>query len=312
MLSHQLPVLAMDAQGSRGGKRLALLQELDRNAVRRADEGHMAVARRPVDGDAGGHQPVAERVNVLHAHRRDGRNCVRRHSFFVPIPGQFDHRGFVAGAIFVFRGGEKNQGKTAFFVVGAPHFLAGPAWRNKNPAPAPGRRRAPSYADTAWPIALPLPGATFRERRNRANPRRHLLDCHNQLIGTGFFAASCDTKSVKGTMATLYQGGKIYCCSARIPDRRSGCGTGIHSTYLDFSPALRTPRSCCDVRNEAEASVANFVLRQHRRSLPKMLSRSIEFAFPLAKRDYHCFKKAQRALANGARLGRILSRSQVC
>jgi hypothetical protein len=27
------------------------------------------------------------------------------------------------------------------------------------------------------------------------------------------------------------------------------------------------------------------------------------FAFPLAKRDYHCFKKGQRALGNGARLG---------
>jgi hypothetical protein len=36
------------------------------------------------------------------------------------------------------------------------------------------------------------------------------------------------------------------------------------------------------------------------------------FAFPLAKRDYDCFNKDQRALTNSARLGRILSRSQVC
>jgi hypothetical protein len=37
-----------------------------------------------------------------------------------------------------------------------------------------------------------------------------------------------------------------------------------------------------------------------------------EFAFPLAKRDYDCFNKDQRVPINGARLGRILSRSQVC
>jgi hypothetical protein len=36
-----------------------------------------------------------------------------------------------------------------------------------------------------------------------------------------------------------------------------------------------------------------------------------EFAFPLAKRDYDCFNKDQRVPTNGARLGRILSRSQV-
>jgi hypothetical protein len=37
--------------------------------------------------------------------------------------------------------------------------------------------------------------------------------------------------------------------------------------------------------------------------------RALEFAFPLAKRDYDCFNKAQRVPANGARLGSILSRS---
>jgi hypothetical protein len=36
---------------------------------------------------------------------------------------------------------------------------------------------------------------------------------------------------------------------------------------------------------------------------------ALEFAFPLAKRDYDCFNKDQRVPANGARLGSILSRS---
>ena len=36
---------------------------------------------------------------------------------------------------------------------------------------------------------------------------------------------------------------------------------------------------------------------------------ALEFAFPLAKRDYDCFNKDQRVPINGARLGSILSRS---
>jgi hypothetical protein len=39
------------------------------------------------------------------------------------------------------------------------------------------------------------------------------------------------------------------------------------------------------------------------RAAYKLLVTHTGFAFPLAKRDYHCFNKGQRALANGARLG---------
>src|SRR5262245_49099600 len=48
------------------GARLTLLQQLDRDVVGRADECHAPVARRSIDGDAGLHQPVADRVNVVH------------------------------------------------------------------------------------------------------------------------------------------------------------------------------------------------------------------------------------------------------
>src|SRR4249920_62760 len=46
------------------GLKLAVLQQLDGDAVGRADKGHMAVAWRPVDDDTGGHQLGAQRINV--------------------------------------------------------------------------------------------------------------------------------------------------------------------------------------------------------------------------------------------------------
>ena len=43
----------------------AFLQQLHRDIVGRADEGHLAVARRPVDRDAGVVQTLAKRVDVV-------------------------------------------------------------------------------------------------------------------------------------------------------------------------------------------------------------------------------------------------------
>ena len=45
--------------------RLAALQQLDGDVVGGLHEGHVAVARRAVDGDAGIHQPAAGRVDVV-------------------------------------------------------------------------------------------------------------------------------------------------------------------------------------------------------------------------------------------------------
>jgi hypothetical protein len=47
-------------------ERFALLEEFDGDRVGRADEGHAAVARWAVDGDARVHQPLAGRVDILH------------------------------------------------------------------------------------------------------------------------------------------------------------------------------------------------------------------------------------------------------
>src|SRR6476469_2166717 len=45
--------------------RIALLQQLDGMQIRRANEGHLAVARRTVDGDAEFHQAVARGIDVV-------------------------------------------------------------------------------------------------------------------------------------------------------------------------------------------------------------------------------------------------------
>src|SRR3546814_19131849 len=50
-----------------GGFEMPVLQQFDRNAVGRADEGHMPVARRAVDGHASVHQSLAGGVDIVHA-----------------------------------------------------------------------------------------------------------------------------------------------------------------------------------------------------------------------------------------------------
>src|SRR5258706_6884011 len=63
----RLPVSGVGHRGPRLRRRLgfALLQQLDRMQIRRADKGHLAVARRAVDGDALFHQAVAGGVDVV-------------------------------------------------------------------------------------------------------------------------------------------------------------------------------------------------------------------------------------------------------
>ena len=52
-------------QGSLRRQRLAFLQQFDRMPVGGADEGHLAVARRPVDDDASLHQTLAKRIDIV-------------------------------------------------------------------------------------------------------------------------------------------------------------------------------------------------------------------------------------------------------
>src|SRR5439155_23387140 len=62
-----LPVAGVRHRRPRLGRRFrfALLQQFDRMQIRRADKGHVAVARRTVDGDAHLHQLCAGRVDVV-------------------------------------------------------------------------------------------------------------------------------------------------------------------------------------------------------------------------------------------------------
>jgi hypothetical protein len=72
--------------------RIALLQELDRMQIRRADEGHLAVARRTVDRDAEFHQPVACRVNIVDLVGEVAEITILAVFFLIPIIGEFDQR----------------------------------------------------------------------------------------------------------------------------------------------------------------------------------------------------------------------------
>src|ERR1700691_4264342 len=60
-----LPGIGHRGPGFLRRERRALLQKLDRMFVGRAHEGHVAVARRPVDGDAPVHQFLAKRIDVV-------------------------------------------------------------------------------------------------------------------------------------------------------------------------------------------------------------------------------------------------------
>src|SRR3546814_14382996 len=50
-----------------GGREMAVLHQLDRDAVGRTDKGHMAVARRAVDRHAGVHQVLAGGIDIVAA-----------------------------------------------------------------------------------------------------------------------------------------------------------------------------------------------------------------------------------------------------
>ena len=80
-----------------GRQRVALLQEFDRVLVGRAHEGHVAVARRPVDGDAGFVQPVAQRIDVVDLIGEMAEIASLAIVLAVPIIGQLDERRLAGG-----------------------------------------------------------------------------------------------------------------------------------------------------------------------------------------------------------------------
>ncbi len=90
--AYQTPVFGIDAQGSAGAFASPALQKLDRDAVRRAHEGHVAVPRRPVDGDAGIHQPLAGLVDVVDPVGEVAEVAPALIGVLVPVVGQLDER----------------------------------------------------------------------------------------------------------------------------------------------------------------------------------------------------------------------------
>ena len=92
-------------------QRRARLKQLDRDIVGRPDEGHVAVARRPVDRDAIVHQPPAGVVDILHPVGDVAEIAAFGISLLIPIMGELNLGVLVAGR------GEEDQGEAALLIV---------------------------------------------------------------------------------------------------------------------------------------------------------------------------------------------------
>src|SRR5512132_3767141 len=107
-----------------GRQRLSLLQQLDGDAVGRADKGHAPVARRPVDDDAFVHQPPTGRIDIVDAKRQMTEVAAARIFVFVPVVGELDHRRVIGERPRLVLGrGQIDQGISSLFAVHAANFL---------------------------------------------------------------------------------------------------------------------------------------------------------------------------------------------
>src|SRR3984885_9199317 len=94
--------------------RIALLQELDRMQIRRADEGHLAVARWTVNGDAEFHQAVAGRIDVVDLIGEMAEIAILAVFFLIPVVSEFDQRraarlGRIFQQVLVFGRAQEHQ-----------------------------------------------------------------------------------------------------------------------------------------------------------------------------------------------------------
>ena len=92
-----MPFIGHRGPGFLGRQRIALLQQFDGLAIRGAHEGHVAIARRPVDGDAGLQQPLAGRVDVVDLIGEMAEMARLAVILRVPIVGKFEQRLGAAG-----------------------------------------------------------------------------------------------------------------------------------------------------------------------------------------------------------------------
>ena len=112
--AYHLPVFGMDAQGSCFGLRLALLQQLERDIVWRADEGHAAVARRPVDRDPCLHEPVARGVDIVDLVGEMAEIASLAVGLRIPVVCQLEQRALLRlASCFVIRPGQEDQSISA-------------------------------------------------------------------------------------------------------------------------------------------------------------------------------------------------------
>ncbi len=98
-------------------QRRAFLEQLDRDVVRRADERHLAVARRPIDRDARVAQPLAQRVDVVDLVRDVAEVAAARVFLGVPVVRELDR------AVLLARWCHENEREAPGFVVDAAHLL---------------------------------------------------------------------------------------------------------------------------------------------------------------------------------------------
>lgn len=103
---------------------MAFLQKFDRDAVGCADKGHMAIARRAVDGDTCIHQPLAGRVNIVDPIGQmpeiPAAAIIFRRAAIGgrPVVGQLDFRNPVLAGR-----GEKDERESPRLAIETPHFL---------------------------------------------------------------------------------------------------------------------------------------------------------------------------------------------
>ena len=85
-------MLGIDFHGSAGASAAPCLQQLDGNVVRRAHEGHVAVARRPEDGHAVIGEALAGRVDVIDRVGQMAEIAAAAVAFRIPVVGELDLR----------------------------------------------------------------------------------------------------------------------------------------------------------------------------------------------------------------------------
>ena len=87
------------------------MQELDRDPVRRLDEGHPAVARGSIDGDALLLKLLAIVIDIVDFERQMAEIAPAGIGFRIPVVGQFD------GRIRAFRRRHEDEGVAARFIL---------------------------------------------------------------------------------------------------------------------------------------------------------------------------------------------------